>query len=81
MLPPVRASRLLFDCELGWRGKYDADAFQKAFDRFMNEKRGAGTEYRDSSGHQRSQKFKMENDTFWREFHAREEQAHRIYNM
>jgi len=68
-------SRVLFGWQKGRRGKYDADAFQRAFARFLNEKgweREAPSGYQDRS--QRAQKMKRENDRFWQDFHAREQE-------
>ena len=69
-------SRLLFGWQRGPRGAYDSDAFQRAFARFLNEKgweRERPHGYDDRS--QRAQAFRRENDAFWKEFHAREEQV------
>jgi len=57
---------VLFGWQKGRRGTYDADVFQRAFARFLNEK---GWERAEASGYnassQRAQKFKRENDRFW----------------
>lgn len=68
-------SRVLFGWQRGRRADYDADAFQRAFSKFMNDK-GWEREHPGSRS-QRSQNFKHEHDEFWREFHKRDEQTRR----